>query len=166
VSSSLSPLCTDRGVHRILFLWSKGSRQILAYHLNNTELIPLPTFDAPDLQTAVSFLPKKLVDVRTVEINQALRFTSGNKIERIGFFIPRGKMEFFQDDVFVETVDTECSVLSVGEFWEGRGKMVELPVINLRPRDMIPRTLLSSPPRCNPILPPSRQNFFRWSWGC
>lgn len=121
---------------RILFLWAKGSRQIHPYHLS-TELTALPTFDSSDLQTAVSFLPKKVVDVRVVEVLQGVRM-AGGKIERFGMRIPRSRMEFFQDDVFIPTVDTEKSVMTAEEFLEG--KDVELALLELKPEDMIPRT--------------------------
>jgi|SRR5277367_2945777 len=78
----------------VLFLWSKGSRQIHAYHLTTSPpaLQLLPTFDGADLQSAVTFLPKRLVDVEKVEILQGLRLTSGNKIERFAFSIPRNRV--------------------------------------------------------------------------
>ena len=84
------PLLTNS----ILFLWSKGSRQIHAYHLTTSpsSLQLLPTFDCADLQSAVVFLPKQLVDVEKVEILQGLRLTSANKIERFAFSIPRNRV--------------------------------------------------------------------------
>ena len=79
---------------RILFLWSKGSRQIHAYHITSSPpaLNLLPSFDSSDLQNAVSFLPKPLVNVEKVEIIQGLRLAGGNKIERFGFSIPRNRV--------------------------------------------------------------------------
>jgi len=149
---TISPLpfpscsCTDL-VGSILFLWSKGSRQIHAYHLTPTSLDALPSFDSNNLQTSVTFLPKKLVDVRSVEILQGLRF-AGSKIERFGFFIPRGKMEFFQDDVFPPTRDMEVSLQSAAEYWGGGH--VEFQMIDLRPEDMKPR----NPPQKSPSFVP------------
>lgn len=145
---SPSPLSYPSLTSRILFLWSKGSRQLLAYHITDKDFTPLPTFDSPDLQTCVCFLPKKVADVRAVEILQGVRLT-GTKIERFGFSIPRNRMEFFQDDIFVPTVDTEKSVQSAGEFWQGRD--VELPFLDLKPRDM---TLRAPPPpsSSNPLF--------------
>jgi coronin-7 len=126
---------------RILFLWARGSRQIHPYQLTN-ELTALPTFDSSDLQTAVAFLPKKVVDVRAVEVLQGVRMTGG-KIERFGMRIPRSRMEFFQDDVFIPTVDTESSVMTAVEFLDGRE--LELPLLDLKPEDMIPRKPRLSP---------------------
>jgi Type of WD40 repeat len=114
----------------------------------------LPTFDSPDLQTAVAFLPKRVVDVRAVEVLQGVRMTGG-RIERFGFRIPRPKMEFFQDDVFIHTRDTGKAVMSAGQFLEGKDD--ELPLIDLRPDDMIPRNdpNISSPLRFPSPLPHS-----------
>lgn len=122
----------------ILFLWSKGSRQIHAYHLNDKSLELLPSFDCAELQLAISFLPKVLVDVRKVEIIQGLRFTAGNKIERFGFTIPRNRAEYFQDDVFVETRDTTTPSMSAAEWFEGVDERAKM--ISLKPDDMIPCT--------------------------
>jgi hypothetical protein len=83
----------------IFFLWSKGSRQIHPYHLTTSaSLVALPTFSSPELQNAITFLPKRLVDVRKVEIIQGLRFASGNKVERFGFTIPRHKVDCLRSD--------------------------------------------------------------------
>lgn len=54
-------------------------------------MMVLPPFEGAELQSSVTFLPKKVVDVRSVEVIQGLRFT-GNKIERFGFSIPRNKV--------------------------------------------------------------------------
>jgi hypothetical protein len=76
----------------ILFLWSKGSRQVHPYYLNRASLVALPVFASSDLQNAIAFLPKRLVNIRKVEIIQGLRLAAGNKIERFGFTIPRNKV--------------------------------------------------------------------------
>jgi coronin-7 len=87
-------VCVLLTINSIIFLWSKGSRRIRAYHITSTppSLTVLPSFESPDLQMAVTFLPKMLVDVRKVEILQGLKFTSSNKVERFGFSIPRNKV--------------------------------------------------------------------------
>ena len=86
-----SPLLFFKTDNSILFLWSKGSRQIHAYHILDSSIYVLPSFDGAELQSSVSFLPKKVVDIRSVEIIQGLRFTS-SKIERFGFSIPRNRV--------------------------------------------------------------------------
>jgi hypothetical protein len=55
-------------------------------------MILLPAFDSAELQNAVTFLPKRIVDIRKVEILQGLRYTSF-KIERFGFTIPRNRVK-------------------------------------------------------------------------
>ena len=54
-------------------------------------MIVLPSFDGAELQSSVSFLPKKVVDVRNVEIIRGMRLVPG-KIERFGFNIPRNRV--------------------------------------------------------------------------
>lgn len=89
---SLSSLLSRKLTSSILFLWSKGSRQIHAYYLSSDSLELLPSFDCSELQLAVAFLPKICVDVKKVEVLQGLRMTGGNKIERFGFGIPRNRV--------------------------------------------------------------------------
>jgi Type of WD40 repeat len=45
-------------------------------------------------------------------------------------------MEYFQDDIFVPTVNTQIALCTAQEWFEGLD--VECPVIDLRPIDMIP----------------------------
>ena len=45
-------------------------------------------------------------------------------------------MDYFQDDIFVPTANTEASVLTAEEWFGGHG--IELPLIDLKPKDMIP----------------------------
>lgn len=88
---STSPFISVLTKTSILFLWAKGSRQIHAYQISSKEMILLPSFETAELQNAVTFLPKRTVDIRKVEILQGLRFISG-KIERFGFTIPRNRV--------------------------------------------------------------------------
>jgi len=134
----------------ILFLWSKGSRQIHSYYITSSppEITTLPSFDSADLQNAVAFLPKSLVDVEKVEIIQGLRLAGGNKIERFGFTIPRNRTEFFQDDIFVPTFDTQVSVLSAQDWLSGQNAQV--PTIDLRPKHMTPLSQAPSEKKATP----------------
>ena len=63
----------------------------------------LPSFDGAELQSSVSFLPKKVVDVRNVEIIQGMRFVPG-KIERFGFRIPRNRVVSSQMRLMVDGI--------------------------------------------------------------
>ena len=93
-----------RLTYSILFLWSKGSRQIHTYYIDSLppSITVLPCFDAGDLQNAVTFLPKKIVDVKKVEVLQGLRLAAGNKIERFGFLIPRNRVHLLRNKLIVD----------------------------------------------------------------
>lgn len=128
----------------ILFLHSKGERIASAYEirLDQTEkpFVKLPAFEHGTLQLSIDYLPKKYCDTTKVEVAEAYRLT-GHTIERIGFCIPRARVEYFQDDVYPPTPDVECSVQSIEEWLSGGNK--EQPLVDLNSQKM---PLLSSAP--------------------
>jgi hypothetical protein len=60
-------------------------------------------------------------------------------IEEVSFTIPRNKPEFFQDDIYVDTLDIEHSLLSAQEWLDGN--KVDGRYISLRPEGMKSREL-------------------------
>lgn len=52
----------------------------------------------------VCFIPKQLLNVMSVEIAACWRLTP-DFIERVSFTVPRHKTEYFQDDIFCDTID-------------------------------------------------------------
>nr|KAJ3422774.1 Coronin-7 [Polyrhizophydium stewartii] len=87
-------------------------------------------------QTALAFLPKRYCRVREIEVLCAVRLAA-SAIERISFTVPRLQKDFFQDDIFVPTVDVETPAVSA-EDW-AKGVDGEVKRIDLRPADMVPR---------------------------
>lgn len=96
----------------ILYVWGKGERQIQAFEVHpehkNEPISKLPSFTSGSgsPQLGVAFFPKRMVDVKKVEVGRALRLTS-KSIEEVSFCIPRNKPDFFQDDIYVDTLDVE-----------------------------------------------------------
>jgi len=125
-----------------LFLFSRGERTCHAYEvqLQTPYFTKLPSFEHGTLQSGFAFLPKVEVDVKQVEILRAFRLTP-TTIEIISFQIPRAKVDYFQDDIFVPTQDTRVSVLSPAEWFAG--KIADQPLVDLRPEEM---ELLSNAP--------------------
>lgn len=81
----------------ILYVWGKGERVIQAYEVhpeNDREPIAkLPGFTGDSPQIATMFLPKRMVDMKKVEVAKALRLTA-KTLEEVGFTIPRNKASF------------------------------------------------------------------------
>ena len=79
----------------ILYVWGKGERQIQAYEVhpeNKAEpIVKLPSYTGGSPQVAVAFLPKRVVDVRKVEVAKTLRLTA-KSIEEVAYSIPRNKV--------------------------------------------------------------------------
>ncbi|ODN89162.1 actin cross-linking [Cryptococcus wingfieldii CBS 7118] len=131
----------------ILYVWGKGERVIQAYEINPSNerepVAKLPGFTADNPQVGVVWLPKRMVDLKKVEVGKALRLTA-KALEEVSFTIPRNKPEFFQDDIYVPTTDIEATPLTAEEWLSG--KSAERPTINLHPAKMTP---LSQAPKAD-----------------
>ncbi|WVF72470.1 hypothetical protein IAT40_007285 [Kwoniella sp. CBS 6097] len=129
----------------ILFVWGKGERVIQAYEVHPSNerepITKLPSFTAGSPQVGVVFMPKRMVDVKKVEVAKALRLTA-KTLEEVTFTIPRNKPEFFQDDIYQDTVDVESTVISSADWLSGKDASPKR--ISLQPEGM---TLLSQAPK-------------------
>ena len=121
----------------ILYVWGKGERQIQAFEIrpeNDLEPIAkLPSFTSGSPQLGVAFFPKRLVDVKKVEVARVLRLTA-KAIEEVSFTIPRNKPDFFQDDIYVNTLDVEHSTTTAAEWLDQ--KSAEPQYVSLKPEAM------------------------------
>ncbi|GAA5897539.1 hypothetical protein JCM6882_003511 [Rhodosporidiobolus microsporus] len=130
---------------RILFLYSRGERSTLAFEV---DLAPeskdrfgkLPAFEHGTLQSGFAFFPKTSVDVKAVEVVKALRLTP-QEVQVVSFVVPRAKVEFFQNDVYLPTRNTEKATMSAADYAAGKDKPLEK--VDLRPEGM---KLLSEAP--------------------
>lgn len=79
----------------ILHVWGKGERQIQAYEVHpdhaTEPVAKLPSYTAGTPQLGLAFFPKRMVDMKKVEVAKALRLT-GKTIEEVSFSIPRNKV--------------------------------------------------------------------------
>ncbi|WVO12726.1 hypothetical protein L204_100334 [Cryptococcus depauperatus] len=123
----------------ILFAWGKGERVIQTYEIHpeneRAPIVKLPGFTGDLPQIATAFLPKRLVDWKRVEIAKAFRLTA-KTLEEVSFTIPRNKLEFFQDDIYVPTVDVESPSMTTAEWLDGKDALRRM--IDLQPREVIP----------------------------
>ncbi|WWC85325.1 uncharacterized protein L201_000187 [Kwoniella dendrophila CBS 6074] len=123
----------------ILYIWGKGERVIQSFEVqlnsrSTEKIVKLPSYTAGQPQVGLVFLPKRLIDVRKVEIAKCLRLTA-KTMEEVTFTIPRNKPEFFQDDIYVPTIDVEKYVTTAPEWLQGENTLPSK--IDLRPEGMI-----------------------------
>lgn len=126
----------------ILYVWGKGERAIQAFEIQpgaQEPIAKLPAFTGSAPQLAVAFFPKSACDVRKVEIGRALRLTA-KTLEDVTFTIPRNKPQFFQDDIYVDTLDP--TPVTLAEQWIN-GDDTAPKKLSLRPEGM---ELLSEAP--------------------
>lgn len=130
----------------ILLMYAKGDRSIMAIEVAYTDgkvlLSRLPTFEAGGLQNGFVTLPKRFVDVKAVEIIRGFRLTP-TVIESVAFSIPRNRTEFFQDDIYIPTLDVEKPAMMAKEWLSGQAA-AEPTRRSLAPSDMKP--LSQAPP--------------------
>ncbi|KAJ1814784.1 hypothetical protein LPJ56_004752, partial [Coemansia sp. RSA 2599] len=129
---------TDSG---IVYLDDRGSRLTHAFELVDDKLFALPKLECSEPSLGLAMLPKKHVDVAKCEVGRFYRLNS-HSVETIGFRVPRKRPEYFQDDLFPDTLDVETpSVDPVA--WVG-GAVASPQPISLRPQGMVP--LSQAPP--------------------
>lgn len=118
-----------------LFLTGKGDTTIYAFEVTEEApyICPLSHHRCNSLHQGLSFLPKNVCDVSSVEFAKALRLTN-NTIEPLSFTVPRIKTDLFQDDLFPPTRVTWKPTLSAEEWFNGKDKAVQR--ISLKPEGM------------------------------
>ncbi|KAI7832196.1 hypothetical protein BC939DRAFT_498288 [Gamsiella multidivaricata] len=96
--------------------------------------VDVASLEQGTLQQDVTYLPKRYCDVREVELAKMYRLTY-NSVEVIRVSVPRNKTEYFQDDLFPDTVDFETAAMEAQDFFAGTVPRM-LPKISLCPVDM------------------------------
>ncbi|XP_038057415.1 coronin-7-like [Patiria miniata] len=130
----------------VVFLTGKGDLTTSAFEIlpESPYFFTIAPFQQLVPHQALSFLPKKVCNVRDVEFAKAMRLTK-TTIEPVTFAVPRVKREYFQDDIFPDTRVTWESVLTSHEWLDGKNGIQRR--MSLCPPDM---KLLSSIPKSGP----------------
>ncbi|KAI9139862.1 hypothetical protein BKA69DRAFT_1176292 [Paraphysoderma sedebokerense] len=120
---------------KVMYLTGRGDRmiQLVEFTPDAPFIHSLTKFDGSSVQQGTSFIPKKELNVKAVEIARCYRLTQSN-IELISFTVPRAKPQYFQDDIFIPTRDFSKPVLNSQEWLNGVNKQVGK--VDLRPKDM------------------------------
>ncbi|XP_070779150.1 coronin-7 [Enoplosus armatus] len=131
----------------VVILTGKGDTRVHIYELVPEEpyFIECSSFNSPEPHKGLAFLPKTECNVRDVEIAVALMLTK-TTIEPVAFRVPRVKKEFFQDDVFTDTVVCWEPALTASAWLSGSNGQHKK--ISLKPKDMTP---VSEAPKEAPV---------------
>jgi len=71
------------------------------------------------------FFPKSVVDVKKVELGRALKMGKDDTIITVPFVVPRKRLEYFQDDLFMPTRSPEAT-MTADEFFAGEKKEINI----------------------------------------
>ncbi|KAF9402531.1 Coronin-7 [Mortierella sp. AD011] len=129
----------------ILGISARGDRVMKHYEIllgpkedfgtGNSRFVDVASLEQATLQQDVAYLPKRYCDVKEIELAKMYRLTY-NSVEVIRVSVPRNKKEYFQDDLFPDTVDVETATLSASDFFSGSGHDAQPKRISLCPPDM------------------------------
>ncbi|KAF9156582.1 Coronin-7 [Linnemannia schmuckeri] len=128
----------------VLGISARGDRVMKHFEIDVTSptefsgksrFVDVDRLEQGSLQQDVAYLPKRYCNVKEIELAKMYRLTY-NSVEVIRVSVPRNKKEFFQDDLFPDTVDVETSSLEAADFFAGKGLDVPPRRINLCPSDM------------------------------
>ena len=105
------------------FLAARGESSILPFEFREEppyHIIPLTVFSSNSNQHALSAALKTSCDVMKIEIAKFYKLTQ-DAVHLIVFSVPRVRKEYFQDDLYPESLDLTKPVLSTDQFlqkWE------------------------------------------------
>ncbi|KAJ2453444.1 hypothetical protein EV183_002197 [Coemansia sp. RSA 2336] len=125
----------------VVYVDDRGSRLTHAFEVVGNALFELPKFESPLPSLGLAMLPKKYADVSHCELVRAYRLTA-HALESVGFRVPRKRPEYFQDDIFPDTVDTETPAVDTLAWLDGASAAPRF--ISLCPPHMKP--LSEAPP--------------------
>ncbi|CEG71439.1 Putative Coronin [Rhizopus microsporus] len=131
---------------RIVYVAGRGDRTIHCYEIEDDKFVSLPKIEATSLQQGFAFLPKSVCNVKEIEIGKFYRLTP-TTIEVMGVRVPRARPEYFQDDIFIPTLDVEHYAQEASDWFNGTNN--ELNTISLKPEDM--ELLSTAPPPASQV---------------
>lgn len=118
----------------VLLLWSKGEGSVKFLEINDESpyIHHLTDYSTNIPQVGYAILPKTSVNVKEVEIFKSFKLTL-DKVIPVSFTVPRQKKEYFQDDIFPDTLSSEPT-LTAKEWLSGVNKAPKL--VSLQPTGM------------------------------
>ena len=144
-ASNAAPLPAYDRDHHLLFVASLGERiiSVIQFDSNNGTFETLTSFQSAELITGFVQRSKLTLDPRTGTIDSFLALTKRDVVLPISFKMPRKRLEFFQDDLYPNTIDDSKAVVNSSEWLAGSSKRPAL--VSLQPADL-PIFLSQAPP--------------------
>ncbi|KAJ2787415.1 hypothetical protein GGI15_000717 [Coemansia interrupta] len=102
----------------IIYLDDRGSRLTHPFELVGDKLFSLPKLESAQPGLGLAMVPKKYADISHCEIGLFYRLNA-QSVEPIGFRVPRKRPEYFQDDIFIDTYDTETPSVDPAAWIDG-----------------------------------------------
>ncbi|KAF9972289.1 Coronin-7 [Actinomortierella ambigua] len=110
----------------ILGICARGDRAMKHFEIHvdrdftgSERIAAVASLEMGTLQQDVAYWPKRYCNVREVELMKMYRLTY-NSVEVIQVTVPRNKKEYFQDELFPDTVDVEQPSLDAAAFFSGQ----------------------------------------------
>ncbi|KAJ2740431.1 hypothetical protein GGI20_005810, partial [Coemansia sp. BCRC 34301] len=125
----------------VIYLDDRGSRLTHAFELVDGRLVELSKFESAQPSLGMAALPKAYANVAKCELLRFWRLCP-HSVESVGFRVPRKRPEYFQDDIFPDTID--CTMPSVDAAAWISGLAATPRLIRLCPQGMI--ELSEAPP--------------------
>jgi len=123
----------------LLMVSSVGDRKVRVFSLreNGKEMGMGSAFQAKSDIVGLAWAGDDAMDVRRIETAHALALHKDGVVSPISFTIPRKRMEYFQDDVYGEVLDTTqvYGIEVVGEGYDGKVEKVKYR--SLKPDGMV-----------------------------
>eukprot|EP01132_Coremiostelium_polycephalum_P003751 gene3751-4670_t len=129
----------------VVYLAGKGDGTILMYEINDSEPYThyLTKYTSGTPQMGIAPVSKHTLNVKGCEIAKFYK-VSDTTVEPITMTVPRTRMEYFQDDVFVPTRSTQPT-MTADEWFDGTTRSPEL--VSLCPQGMSPLSTAPPPPK-------------------
>jgi len=124
----------------VLFLSGKGDGNIKMFEFDETDIHYLTDYGSNIPTFGLAMIPKRTVNVKECEIDTFLKLC-GDYVEPLHFYVPRTRMEFFQDDLYPPTKKINEPTTTSDEWFRGVTK--EPSSISMQPSGM---TKLSDAP--------------------
>jgi len=119
----------------LLWLANSGGRTFITYLIGpqSPYIEQLSEWQSCGDITAAYFFPKTLMDVKKAELGRALKMGKDDSIITVPFTVPRKRLEYFQDDLFMPTRSPQAT-MTADQFFAGENK--EIQYISLQPHGM------------------------------
>ncbi|XP_069762357.1 coronin-7-like [Narcine bancroftii] len=140
----------------VLYLTGKGDIRVHIYEVLSEDpyFLQCSSFNSARPHKGLCFLPKTECNVREVEIARALCL-GHSSLECVIFKVPRVKKEYFQDDIFPDTIVWWRPALSASTWLSGANGQHQK--MSLKPEDMTP---VSAAPKEVPVRKYQPSSFY------